>query len=167
MATTAQIEKLRRKIQDYYDARTGAVLTTTDWAFQDDELEDIIDDASAEATDGAAAAADLSAKQEAWMMLLARADAMLQIAGDEARRIRWQTGNKIQDPTQVAGNLVKVAEALQKRYRDARDRELKEEIAGVGSRPTGGNLRFNDTVKKHCERNFDNATVRRNRSPDH
>lgn len=167
MATTAQIQKLRRKIQDFYNARTGAQLTESEQAFKDDELADIIDDAAAEATDGSATAESLNSKQEAWTMLLSRADAMLQIAGDEARRIRWQTGNEITDPTQVAPNLVKIAEALQKRYSDARKREIEEEIAGIGSRPTGGNLRFNDTIKRHCERNFDNATVRRNRSPDH
>ena len=167
MATTQQIQKLRRKIQDFYNARTGVALTESEQAFKDPELADIIDDAAAEATDGAAAAEGLDTKQEAHTMLLARADAMLQIAGDEARRIRWQTGNEIQDPTQVASNLVKIAETLQKRYAQARDRELKEEIAGVGSRPTGGNMRFNTTVKNHCERNFDNATVKRNRSPDH
>ena len=167
MATAAQISKLRRKIQDFYNARTGAELTSGEQAFKDAELDDIIDDAAAEATDGASLSANLSAKDEALTMLIARADAMLQIAQDEARRIRWQTGNEIQDPTKVAENLVMVAEALQRRYKEARDRALKEEIAGVGSRPTGGRMNFNSTVKGNYERNFDNGTVKRNRSRDH
>lgn len=167
MATSAQILKLRRKIQDYYSARTGEVLTTGEQAFKDDELEDIIDDAAAESTDGGSTAADLTPKDEALTMILARADAMLQIAQDEARRVKWQTGNEIQDPSKVAENLVMVAEALRRRYKDARDRALREEIAGVGSRPTGKNMHFNDTVKRNYERNFDNGTVKRNRSRDH
>lgn len=167
MATTAQIEKLRRKIQDYYNPQTNVALTSDEQSFQDDELTDIIDDAAAEVTDGASTSDQLDAKHEAWMMLLARADAMLQIAQDEARRIKWQTGNEIQDPTSVAPNLVAVAKTLQQRYKDARDRALKEEIAGIGSRPTGGNMRFNTSVKSYSERNFNNAAVRRNTSPDH
>lgn len=167
MATTAQIQKLRRKVQDFYSARTGAQLTASEQAFKDDELADIIDDAAAEATDGDAAAQDLSPKQESLTMLLARADAMLQIAQDEARRIKWQTGNEIQDPSRVAENLVMVATALQRRYKDARDRALKEEIEGVSSRPTGGRMSFNSTVKGHYERNFNNSSTKRNRSRDH
>jgi len=167
MATTAQIQKLRRKAQDFYSARTGDQLTASEQAFKDDELADIIDDAAAEATDGASSADTLGAKDEALTMLLARADAMLQIAQDEARRIKWQTGNEIQDPSKVAENLVMVANSLQRRYSQARDRALKEEIEGITSRPTGGRLNFNDTVKPYYERNFDNATVRRNRSSDH
>lgn len=167
MATTAQIQKLRRKAEDFYNKRTGQPLTADEQAFKDDELADIFDDAVAEATDGAATPETLDAKQEAWAMLLARADAMLQVAQDEARRIRWQTGNEIQDPTQVAPNLVRVAEALQKRYHQARERQLKEEIEGVTNRPTGGRMDFNTTTPRHCDRNFNNATVKRNSSPDH
>lgn len=167
MATVAQIQKLRRKIQDAYNARTGDPLTASEQAFKDDELADIIDDAIAEATDGEATAATVNSKQEAWAMLLSRADAMLQIAGDEARRIRWQTGNEIQDPTSVAPNLVRIAEALQKRYKQARDLAFQEAKEGITSRPIGSNLRFNDSIKRHYERNFDNRTVRRNSSPDH
>lgn len=167
MATAAQIAKLRRKIQDFYNARTGAELGTSEQAFRDVELEDIIDDAAAEVTDGASTAATIGAGDTPLMMLVARADAMLQIAQDEARRIRWQTGNEIQDPTKVAENLVMVAEALQRRYKEARDRDLKREIEGVGGRPTGGRMDFNSTVKKYHERNFDHGTIKRNRSRDH
>lgn len=167
MATTAQIQKLRRKVQDFYSARTGSQLTAAEQAFKDDELADIIDDAAAEATDGAASADTMGARDEALTMLLSRADAMLQIAQDEARRIKWQTGNEIQDPSKVAQNLVLVANSLQRRYSQARDRALKEEIEGVSGRPTGGRMNFNSTVKPYYERNFDNSSVRRNRSPDH
>ena len=167
MATTAQIQKLRRKVQDFYNARTGSQLTASEQAFKDDELADIIDDAAAEATDGASSASDLGAKDEALTMLLSRADAMLQIAQDEARRILWQTGNEIQDPSRVAQNLVMVADALQRRYSQAKNRSLKEEIEGISSRPTGGRMHFNSTVKGYYERNFDNGTIKRNRSRDH
>lgn len=167
MATTAQIQKLRRKIQDFYNPQTNAQLTSDQQAFQDDELADIIDDAVAEVTDGAQLAENIDPKFEAWAMMLARADAMLQIAIDEARRIKWETGNEVQDPSQVAPNLISIAKALQSRYKDARDRELKEAIAGIASRPAGGKMVFNSSVKSNSTRNFNNPTVRRNSSPDH
>lgn len=170
MATTAQIQKLRRKIQDFYNKRTGACLSEDEQAFTDDELEDIFNDAAAEATEGASTAEQLDAYEESLSMLIARSDAMLQIAQDEARRIRWQTGNEIQDPTQVAPNLVRVAETLQKRYGQAKDRKLKKDIEGIANKAsgnTGGTLTFNTTVSQHSDRNFNNATVKRNRSYDH
>lgn len=167
MATVAQVQKLRRKVQDFYNKRTRELLTADEQAFHDDEIEDIIDDASAEVTEGAATAESLTPLQESWMMIVARADAILQIAQDEARRIRWQTNNEIVDPTMVASNLVRVADSLSKRYKEAKDRELKKEIEGVDSRPAGSNMKFNSTVKGHYERNFDNRTVRRNSTGDH
>lgn len=167
MATAAQIAKLRRKVQDYYNKRTGQLLTAGEYAFTDDELTDIIDDAAAEATDGAATAESMSPLQESWCMILSRADAILQIAQDESRRIKWQTNNEIIDPSAVGDSLVKVAEALRKRYEDARKRKLEQEIKGVSVRPTGGVMSFNSTVKPYYERNFDNQTVRRNTTPDH
>lgn len=165
MATN--VEELRRKVQDYYNARTGTVLSASEQAFTDTELEEIFDSAVAEATDGEATSATITLYQKSLAMLIARSDAMLQIAQDEARRVKWQTGNEVQDPSQVAPNLVKVAESLQKRYEQARDRKFKEEQVGITNRPTGGTLKFNDTVKGHYERNFNNATVNRNRSRDH
>jgi hypothetical protein len=167
VATEAHINELRRKVQDFYNARTGAILTTEQQAFTDTELGEIFDSAVAEATDGEATAATINPFQKSLAMLLARADAMLQVAQDEARRIKWQTGNEVQDPSQVAPNLVKVAESLQKRYQQARERKFKEEQVGITNRPTGGTLKFNDTVKGHYERNFNNATVNRNKSRDH
>jgi len=167
MATTAQIIKLRKKIQDFYDKRSGAQLNEGDFAFKDDELFDIIDDAVAEATDGLATAEDISAYHESLSMLIARADAILQIAQDESRRIKWQTNNEIVDPTKVGENLLNIAKELRQRFKDSRDRKLKENVEGVANRPAGGNLRFNDSVKTHGERNFDNRTVQRNRSSDH
>lgn len=167
MATTAQIQKLRRKIQDFYNKRTREQLSSDEQAFHDEELEDIIDDASAEVSDGASNAESLSALHESWMILLARADAILQIAQDEARRIKWQMNNDVVDPSNVAINLVRIAETLQKRYKDARDRQLKENVEGVTNRPTGNLMNFNSTVRSNSERNFNNATVNRNRSPDH
>lgn len=167
MATTAQILKLRRKIQDFYNKRTGAQLTEAEFAFKDDELFDIIDDAAAEATDGAATAESLDSYQESLCMLLARADAILQIAQDESRRIKWQSNNEIVDPSKVGESLLNVAKELRMRFQESRNRKLKENIESVSNRPAGGNLRFNDTVKTHSERNFDNRTVNRNRSSDH
>lgn len=167
MATAAQISKLRRKIQDYYNKRTGQPLVTGEFAFTDDELTDIIDDAAAEVTDGSATAEEMGPLQESWCMLLSRADAILQIAQDESRRIKWETNNEVVDPSNVADNLVKVADSLRSRYEDARQRKLKEAIEGISVRPTGGVLGFNSTVKPYYERNFDNPTVRRNTTPDH
>lgn len=167
MATANQISKLRRKIQDYYNKRTGEPLVTGEYAFTDAELTDIIDDAAAEATDGSSTADQMNPLQESWCMLLSRADAILQIAQDESRRIRWETNNEVVDPSNVGDNLVKVAEALRRRYEDARKRKLEEEIKGVSVRPTGGVMGFNSTVKPYYERNFDNQTVRRNITPDH
>lgn len=167
MATVAQISKLRRKVQDFYNKRTGQPLAPSEFAFTDDELIDIIDDAAAEATDGNSSADSMSPLQESWCMLLSRADAILQIAQDESRRIRWETNNEVVDPSNVADNLVKVADSLRKRYEDARQRVLKQAIEGVTVRPTGGVMTFNNTVKPYYERNFDNQTVRRNTTPDH
>lgn len=166
-ATPAHINELRRKIQDFYNARTGQILTSAQQAFTDTELGEIFDSAVAEATDGKSTAATVDSYQKSIAMLLARSDAMLQIAQDEARRIKWQTGNEVQDPSTVAPNLVKVAESLLKRYQQARDRKFKEEQVGITNRPTGGNLTFNDTVRTHYSRNFDNRTVRRNMPSDH
>jgi len=167
MASTAQIHKLRRKLEDFYNKRTGDQLTTAEQAFKDDEINDIIDDAIAEATDGEADYTSVSQYQLSLALILGRADGVLQVAQDEARRIRWQTNNEINDPSMVAANLVRVAEALQKRYAQARDRDLKKLIEGVDNRPTGAAMKFNGTVKANSERNFNNRTVNRNRSPDH
>lgn len=167
MATAAQVQKLRRKIQDFYSKRTNLPLTPSEYAFADEELFDIIDDAAAEATDGSSGADSMNALQESWAMLIARADAVLQIAQDEARRIKWQANQEIVDPTKVAENLVAVAKALQDRYREARQRQLTAKIEGINERSTGGMLNFNSTVKPHYQRNYDNSTVRRNTSPDH
>jgi len=167
MATTVQVQKLRRKIQDFYSKRTGQPLGPSEYAFADEELFDIIDDAAAEATDGTANAESMNALQESWCMLIARADAILQIAQDEARRIKWQANQEIVDPSNVAQNLVEVVKALQQRYSEARQRQLTAKIEGISERSTGGMLNFNSTVQPHYQRNFDNSTVRRNTSPDH
>lgn len=167
MATAAQILKLRRKLQDYYSKRTGAVLSSSEYAFTDVELTDLIDDAFAEVSDGEADADTGTALHEAMAMIVSRVDGLLMIAQDEARRLKWQTNNEINDPTAIADNLVKVAKQLQDRYEQYKKRKLQEELAGITGRPTGGVLTFNSTVPLHLNRNFDNATVRRNKSPDH
>ena len=155
------------KLQDFYDKRTNQPITSGQYAFNDEELENIINDSAAEATDGTATAEQMNSLQEAWCMLLARADAILQIAQDESRRLKWQMNNEIVDPSNIAENLVKVSEQLAKRYAQARDRQLKADIENVANRPTGGILSMNDSVKPHYQRNFNNQTVRRNTGPDH
>lgn len=167
MATAHQIEKLRKKLQDAYNKRTGAPLTASEYAFNDDELADIINDASAEVTDGLTSAEDLTTHSEAMMILVARADAILQIASDEARRIKWSNNNEAVDPSEVAKNLIAVSKELIARYKAHRDRVQQNIIAGVANRPSGGLMTFNGSVRSNSDRNFNNATVRRNSSPDH
>lgn len=167
MATTAQKEKLRRKIQDYYNKRDGTVLASSDNAFQDDELDDILDDAFIEVTDGERTSATGTAIDESMAMLLSRADAIIMIAQDEARRIRWQANNEIIDPTQIAPNLIAAARELRARYDNYRKRKQEKEVEGVENRPSGGIARFNSTTGIHSDRNFNNSSVRRNRSPHH
>jgi hypothetical protein len=167
VATTAQVQKLRRKVQDFYSKRTGTELDASQFAFKDEELEDIIDDAFAEVTDGARSASDATSLDTAMAMLLSRADAILQIAQDEARRLKWQKNNEIVDPQFVATSLVQVAKALQQRYENYRKRKLEAEIEGVSTRPSGGRLDFNTTVSPAIDRNFDNRTVKRNKTTDH
>ena len=168
MATNAQIQKLRRKIQDFYSKRTGAELSASEQAFKDDELQDIIDDAFAEVTDGLRDANEANALDEAMMILVARADAILQIAQDEARRIKWQVNNEIIDPESIAKNLLEVAKALQQRYENYRKRKLQEEINGISVKTSpGSRMDFNSSVTSGSERNFDNSVVNRNRPQGH
>ncbi|MAE83249.1 MAG: hypothetical protein CMB80_10970 [Flammeovirgaceae bacterium] len=167
MATQSQIQKLRRKVQDFYSKRTGAVLTASQQAFKDEELEDILDDAFAEATDGASDASNANSVDTAMAILLARSDAILQIAQDEARRVLWQVNNEIIDPTNISSSLVEVARTLQQRFENYRARKLREEIAGVTNRPIHGRLDFNTTVAPYVNRDFNNRTVRRNTTSDH
>ena len=164
--TQQQVQKLRRKIQDFYSKRDGSVLGSSNQAFKDDELEDILEDAYIEVTDGARTAATATAHDTAMAMILGRADAILQVAQDEARRVRWQTNNEIIDPTMIARNLIAAARELRMRYEGYRKRKLEEKVEGVENRPSGGLARFNSGIKTHEERNFNNATVRRNQS-DH
>lgn len=167
MATAEQIHKLRSKINDLNDKITNEPLDPSKRAFTDDELINIIDDAAAEVSDGSANAENLNALQNSRMLLLARADAILQIAQDESRRIKWQANQESIDPSSIAENLIAVAKELRQRYNEARDRELKAQIAGVANRNAGGVMTMNDTVRPHYERNFRSQTVRRNESKDH
>lgn len=167
MVSIIIVQKLRRHIQDFYSKQTGEQLGETEYAFKDEELEDILTDAFAIATDGARDSASATPLDMAMAMLLARWSALLQIAGDESRRVKWQINNEVIDPSSVAENLERVAKSLYAAYEAYRKRTLEAEVKGVATRPTGGRLDFNDTVKRHYERNFDNATVRRNRSIDH
>lgn len=167
MATTAQIEKLRRLLQDFYNKRTGAALVAGEYAFTDTEIGDIIDQGFLEVSDGERTSSTGTARDEVYALIIARADGIMMIAQDEARRIKWQTNNVIIDPSKIAENLMSVAKALLQKYENMKKRELDAAKAGIVSRPTGGNLRFNDTITRHYERNFNSATVQRNSSSDH
>lgn len=168
MATAQQIHNLRSRINDLNDKITNQPLDPSKRAFTDDELINIIDDAASEASNGAATAEQLNPLQSARMILLARADAILQIAQDESRRIKWAANQESIDPSSIAENLISVAKELRERYNEALDRDLRAKIAGVANpTSTGGVMNFNDTVRPHSERNFNNRTVRRNTSSDH
>ncbi len=162
MATVIQIGNLRRRLQDFYD-KDGNLLVSTDHAFADDELNVLIDDGFAEATDGARTALTLNAVDLPLAMMLARADGLLQLAQDESRRLKWEVNNKIIDNTDAAKRLIEIARELRQRYNAHRDRLLKKELSDKVERPTGGVLRLNDSVDLHLNRDFNNRDVSRNK----
>jgi len=162
MATTEQIIKLRRKLQDFYD-QAGAQLTEANQAFKDDELNDLIDDAFSEVSLGSSTATTASAEEVPLAMLVARADGCLMLAQDESKRTKWDINNKVIDGTETPKRLIDIAKELRARYNDHVNRKLKrEEGVGLEARPTGGLMNINPTVPLHRDRDFNNRDVKRN-----
>lgn len=162
MATTEQIHKLRRKLQDFYN-NAGVQLTQALQAFADDELKDLIDDAFSEVSLGTRTYLTAIDEDTPLAMLIARADGCLMLAQDESRRTKWEVNRKIIDGTETPKRLIEVARELRTRYNDHVNRKLKRELdVGLEARPTGGILRLSDSVKTQISRDFDNKDVRRN-----
>lgn len=162
MATTEQILKLRRKLQDFYD-QNGTQLTDALQAFKDDEIGDLVDDAFSEVSLGQRNYLTASAEDTPLAMIIARADGLLMIAQDQSRRTKWDINNKVIDGTETPKRLIEIARELRQRYNDHVNRKLKREVeVGLEARPTGGILRLNDTVPTAASRNFNNKDVRRN-----
>ena len=162
MATTEQIFKIRRKLQDFY-GQDSVQLLQTEQAFHDDELADLVDDAFVEVTLGARTSASGTPEDTPLAMLLARADGCLMLAQDESRRTKWEINNKIIDGTESAKRLIEVARELRTRYNDHVNRKLKREVeVGLEARPTGGLMTINPTVPYHYNRDFATRDVRRN-----
>jgi len=163
MASAEQILKLRRRINDYYDAN-GSVLPSDDQTFTDDELSEVLDDAISEVTEGESDYSDVSDEDFSIAMLVARSDCLLMIAQDQARKTRWQVNNKVVHANQVSENLTKIAQELRRRYEGIMDRKLKAKIEGVSKSNTGGVLRFNTTTKTYSDYKFDstNKNIKRN-----
>lgn len=162
MATVAQITKCRRLLQDMYDGE-GVQLTTATQAFADDELNDLIDDAFAEVTEGSRTALTAVPADTPLAMLIARADGILMIAQDETRRKKWEINNKVIDDTNSAKGLIAIAKELRQRYESHKKRQLDRDLNDKTERPAGGVLHLNPTVDYHYNRDFDNRDVRRNR----
>lgn len=162
MATTEQILKLRRKLQDFYD-QDGIQLEDSQRAFHDDELNDLLDDAISEVSLGQRDETSFVAEDIPLAMLIARADGCLMIAQDESRRTKWEINNKVIDPSETPKRLIEIAKELRTRYNDHVNRKLKRDVeVGLESRPTGGLLTINPTVTPHYNRDFNNRDVRRN-----
>jgi hypothetical protein len=163
MATEVQIERLRRNINDIYD-KDGNFLLEADQTFVDSELSDILDAAFVEVSEGLRTYETAVGEDIPLGYLVAKADAILQIAQDEARRIKWSVNNKVIDPTTVSARLIKIAEQLRLRYKDHMDRKLSAKQEGVTNQNCGTKLTFNTTVSAHSERKFDNTNrnIRRN-----
>jgi len=162
MALTEQKFKLRRLLQDLYD-RDGTQLTESNRAFQDDELDDLIECAAVEVTEGLRSVSQLTGPDLALVMLVARSDGVLMLAQDEARRKKWNINNKTIDSTETPKRLIEIARELRMRYQGHKDRSLKKELEDGLNRPTGGILRLNDTVPLSTARDFNNSDVRRNK----
>jgi hypothetical protein len=161
MATTEQIQNLRRRLQDFYD-KDGAQLVAADQAFSDDELNHLIDDGFTEASDGARSALNGTGADGPMAMIIARADGLLQLAQDESRRVKWSINNKTVDDTEASKRLIEIARELRMRYKDHRARGLQRELSDKVNRPTGSILRLNDTTAYHNDRQFVNRDTRRN-----
>lgn len=166
MATTAQIDKLRRKLQDFYD-QAGAVLQSSDQAFNDTELGELIDDGFLEVSLGERTSVTAIAEDGPLADLLARVDGLLMLAQDESRRTKWDINNKVVDPTKTSDQLIACSRELRSRYDQHMNRKLKRDSgAGLDARPAGGILRFNNTVASVGARDFNNKDIRRN-TPRH
>ncbi len=161
MATAEQRMKLRRKLQDLYD-NDGDQLTNSTQAFQDDELDDLIEEGFGEATDGARTSSQASGDALSLAILLARADGLLMLAQDEAKRKKWELNNDVIDDTGHPKRLIEIATELRRRYESHRDRKQQLVLESKENRPTGGVLKFNDTVSTTASRNFNNRDTRRN-----
>ena len=153
--------KLRRKLQDLYDD-ANVLLAAAKQAFTDDEVNDLIDDAFVEVSDGKRTSTTPAADDVPLAMLVSRADGVLMLAQDESRRQKWEMNNKIVDGTEGAKRLIDVAKELRQRYKEHRDRTLKAQVEGVVERPIGGQMIMNATVAASSARDFNNRDVRRN-----
>ena len=161
MATTEQIQNLRRRLQDFYD-KDGTQLAAADQAFSDDEMNHLIDDGYTEASDGERSYLTGSGADGPMAMMIARADGLLQLAQDESRRTKWSINNKTVDDTEAPKRLIEIARELRQRYKDHRARGLQKELSNLSARPTGGMLTLNNTVPPAGARDFANRDVRRN-----
>lgn len=163
MATAEQIERLRRNINDYSD-KDGNPLPITEQTFTDEELTDILDAAFLEVSEGAYTADTVTGEYISLGFLVAKIDAILQIAQDEARRIKWSVNNKVVDPSTVSTRLTNIAEQLRLRYKEHMGRKLAAKEEGVTNPNCGSVITFNTTVGLHSTRKFDNTNknIRRN-----
>ena len=163
MADTTVLMRLRRLLQDLY-GQDGSQLAQSAQAFADDELADLYDNAVTEASDGKRGAATATSLDSALAMLIARADGLLMLAQDSARRHLWTVNNKTLDEDNISGKLVAIARELRQRYTEHQNRTLKREIEDLtdSSVTPGGTLVFNNSTPLHSDRDFSNRDVNRN-----
>lgn len=163
MATALQLHNLRVKLNDFTD-KDGNILEPNQQAFRDTELDTIYDDAANEVNDHTT---PLTLQGEAWAMLVARADGILLLAHDESRRLQWTINNKTVNETGVSKGLTDIARELRLRYENAKNRQQALAISMTAPRPASARMDFNNTVKPHSARNFDNMDVKRNSPNTH
>jgi len=162
MALTAQIQSLTRKLQDFYD-KLGKQLTNPNQAFTDDELDDLINQAFLEVTEGARTAELGNGEDQSLAFMVAKADGILMLAQDEAKRKRWEFNQNIIDDTGYPKRLIDIARELRMRYEKHQDRKLQKILENKQVVATGGLFTINSTTPLHQDRKFDNKDVKRNK----
>jgi hypothetical protein len=161
MAETITIHKLRRLLQDFYDA-DGVQLSASDQAFADDEIADLYDNALLEVQD----IAPSSSSAGALAINVAKADGLLMLAQDAARRHKWEVNNKVVDEDNISEKLVSIAREIRLRYQEHQRIRLKKELEDLSTPDVtpGSTLVFNNTVDAHRDRNFGGNNVKRNQA---
>ena len=163
MAETIEIHTLRRVLQDW-TGENGVMLAESAHAFADDELSDLYDNAIIEVSDGAATASTATPIYRSLAFTVARADGLLMLAQDTARRHKWSINNKVVDEDNISEKLVSIARELRLRYTEHQRRALTRDIENLESPDItpGGTVVFNSTAAQTSARNFNNRDVKRN-----
>jgi len=129
MITADQIMQLRRRIPDLGTVNPDTGLT--EYIFEDEALENFLEQAIAEHTDGERDSTSMTSEDFPLALLLAQHSAVLDISTDSSKYFKWTNGDTDADKTHQSRVCVKIANEILKRYNAQLAKKFKEQEMGI------------------------------------